>query len=235
MSVATFFEKIMGLQEQRARTTIASYRELVAGVAKGVEPEPAEVERLLTDAGKSLDDLRQDVQRYEHRFALKAMVNSIPKWETERQEIDERIAAADRTLEAAEKQHEEVTAPLYASRRELNEAINNATRASNELVQTCDDDDLCREHAELDAEAKRLNEQQRQQTDRATYMEEKARSEHERAEGELTPGDIEARGEVAERYRKDAETARRDVKRLEKARADLGKRREQLEQQMRQA
>ena len=38
-----------------------------------------------------------------------------------------------------------------------------------------------------------------------------------------------------ERFGKEAETARRDAKRLEKARADLDKRREQIEQRMRQA
>jgi hypothetical protein len=65
--------------------------------------------------------------------------------------------------------------------------------------------------------------------------EEKARSERDRAERELTAGEVEGRCELADRYRKDAEAARRDVKRLEKARADLDKRREQLEQRMRQA
>ena len=38
-----------------------------------------------------------------------------------------------------------------------------------------------------------------------------------------------------ERFGKEAETGRRDAKRLEKARADLDKRREQLEQRMGQA
>jgi hypothetical protein len=119
MSITAFFEKFMGLQQQKVQATVASYREFVAGIATGEEPDPAEVERLLASAGKS--------------------------------------------------------------------------------------------------------------------MEEKAWSEHQRAERELTLGDTEARREVAERYRKEGESARRDAKRLEKARADLDKRCDQLEQRMRQA
>jgi hypothetical protein len=235
MSVTAFFERFMGLQQQKVQATVASYRELVAGIATGEEPNPAEVERLLSCAGKSADDLRLDVERYQHRMALKAMVDSLPKLEAERREIDEPIVAADRVLEAAEKQHDETTAPLYASRRELDLAIADASRASTELMQSCDDADLRRELDELNTEARRLDEQYRNQTDRATYMEEKARSENQRAERELTLGDTEARREVAERYGKEADSARRNVKRLEKAQADLAKRREQIEQRMRQA
>jgi len=235
MSITAFVEKFMGLQQQKVQGTVASYRELVAGIATGEEPNPAEVERLLASAGKSVDDLRNDVERYQHRMALKAMVNSLPKLEAERREIDSQIAAADRVPEVAERQHNDTTAPLYASRRELDLAIADASRASAVLMQTCDDADLRREMDELNAEARRLDEQCRKQADRATYMEENARSEHQRGERELTGGDTEARREVAQRYRKEADSARRAAKRLEKARADLDKRREQIEQRMRQA
>lgn len=63
-------------------------------------------------------------------------------------------------------------------------------------------------------------------------MEEKARSETERAERELTSDDKDARLQVADRYRKDAEVARRESKRLEKVQADATKRREQIEHRM---
>jgi hypothetical protein len=42
MSVSSFFEKCVGLQQQRALTAIATYRDLVAGTATGEEPNPAE-------------------------------------------------------------------------------------------------------------------------------------------------------------------------------------------------
>ncbi|MCO6454785.1 MAG: hypothetical protein J5I93_05745 [Pirellulaceae bacterium] len=58
MSVTAFFEKLVGLQQQKTQTATTSYRELVAGIATGEEPNPAEVERLLSETGKSVDDLR---------------------------------------------------------------------------------------------------------------------------------------------------------------------------------
>ena len=51
MSVATFFEKMIGLQKQRSEQKQNSYRELVAGIATGEEPAAAEVDRLLVDTG----------------------------------------------------------------------------------------------------------------------------------------------------------------------------------------
>jgi hypothetical protein len=58
MSVSKFFEKMFGLQKQRSQQKQNSYRELVAAVATGKEPNLAEVERLLSEFGMSHDDLK---------------------------------------------------------------------------------------------------------------------------------------------------------------------------------
>ncbi len=232
MSVVSFFEKVVGLQEQRAKQKVAGYRELVAGIATGQHPDPTEVADILADANKSVADLKADVERYQHRMALKALVASMPKLEADRRDIDEQIARADRALQAAEKQHEEVTEPLYARRRQISEALSDASSAQAELFHTCDDAEMRREMTEVEGEIRRLGEQRRELTDRARFMEEKAKSEAERAERELTSDDKDARLEVAERYRADAEVARREVKRLEKAQAEATKRREQIEHRM---
>ncbi len=233
MTSVSFFDRVLGLQHKKTQQTVASYRELVACIAKGDEPDADKVDGLLVSVGKSVDDLKADVERYKHRFALMALVNSMPKLEAERRDIDNQIAAADRALEAAEKQHEDSTAPLYATRHELSRALSDASSAAAELVTSCDDADLRREMADLDADARRLHEQRRKANDRATYMEEKARTESERAERELSPESTEGRRDVAGRYRKEAEDARALVKRLDKATADVTKRREQVEHRMR--
>jgi predicted RNase H-like nuclease (RuvC/YqgF family) len=67
------------------------------------------VERLLPEAGESLDDLRRDVEHFQHRMALKAAVAAMPAFEAERSTLEEKIAAANKLLEAAEKQHREVS------------------------------------------------------------------------------------------------------------------------------
>ena len=106
MSVATFFEKMIGLQKQRSEQKQNSYRELVAGIATGEEPAAAEVDRLLVDTRKSITDLKHDVEDYQRRMALKAIVASLPKLEQEFAQVQQQIAAADRTLEEAERKIE---------------------------------------------------------------------------------------------------------------------------------
>ena len=234
MSVTTLFDKILGLQQQRSQATFTGYRELVAGLATGEEPSPTNVERLLAENGKSVDDLRRDVDRYQRRMAHKAMVAAVPRLESERREIDAQIAAADRLLEAAEKQHDDTTMTLYHRRRQIDLGLSEASNAAGELLRTCDDVTLRREAEALDAEARQLHAACREAIDRATYMEEKTRSELARADYELTEAAADARREVAERYRRNAEQARGEVKRLEKAQAELEKRRRQLEHRLRQ-
>lgn len=235
MSLSTLLEKIAGKQHERRRQRMAGYRDFVAGVATGDEPDADDVERTLAAAGKTLDDLRQDVERYQHRLALKAMVASMPKLEAEQQELRRQVAKADDALADAEQRHNEVTAPLYAQLDQLKAALSDAEAGKRELYHTCDDPDLRQELDALNAEAQRLNEQHRCHSDRAAYMEEKAQSERQRAERELSLEDRDARREVADRYQADAEAARREVKKLEKERSNLDKRRERLEEQMRQA
>jgi chromosome segregation ATPase len=235
MSVATFLDKFVGLQQKKARATTASYRDLVAAIATGEEPEPVEVEQVLNAADKSVDDLRHDVDRYEHRMALKALVASMPKLEAEQQELRRQVAKADDALADAEQHHNEVTAPLYSRLERISMTLSEAEDAKRELYYTCDDPSLHNELDALNSEAERLSMQQRALTDRSTFMEEKSRIERERANRELGEGAVEGRQDLADRYHADAEVARRDAKQLERTLADLDNRREQLEEQMRQA
>ena len=54
-------------------------------------------------------------------------------------QIDERIKAADKLIEEAEAKHDQTTGPLHAHQREPLDARNEATRASSELYNTCED------------------------------------------------------------------------------------------------
>ncbi|RMF20525.1 MAG: hypothetical protein D6760_11390, partial [Deltaproteobacteria bacterium] len=185
MTATSFFEKFIGHQRKRTESAVAGYRELVPAIATGKEPAPADVERLLAEAGKSLDDLRRDVEHYQRRMALKAAVASMPKLEDQRRQLDEQIAAADRLLEEAEKQHEETTEPLYARRREVDAAIADASRALSELVHSCQDPDLRRELEECEAELRQLDEQHHQLENQAHRMKRKAEEEHQNAEHQM--------------------------------------------------
>jgi len=235
MSALSFFEKLVGLQKQRADTAIGNYRELVAAIARDDEPDPVEVERLLADVDKSVDELRQDVERCQHRMKLKAAVAAMPQLEAERDKLEEEIAAADKILEAAEQQHEEATRPLHARRREVLAALSEGSTALGELVYTCEDGDLRLELEEAEAESHRLERECHDLKERARRVEKQAKYERERAEQALLIPDRRRHKEQADEHQKKADALLREARKLEKTRADLDKRRQKIEQKMREA
>jgi hypothetical protein len=121
MSLSKIFDKMIGLQKQRSQQKQISDRELVAVIATGKEPNPAEEERLLSEFGMSFDELKQDVKVYQMRIAHKALVATITKSDHETTLLQQMIAVADREVKAAEQPYEDTTAPLYGRRREINE------------------------------------------------------------------------------------------------------------------
>jgi len=107
MRTRTFFDKIIGRQRQRERTALTGYQQLVEAVAHQTEPEVEEVERLLADSGKTVEDLQSDCERLARRLGYKAALDRLPALHKERAQLDAQIAAADRALEEAEAAHEE--------------------------------------------------------------------------------------------------------------------------------
>jgi chromosome segregation ATPase len=233
MSVTAFFERLVGLQQQKTQTATVSYRELVAGIATGEEPNPAEVERLLSEAGKSVEDLRKDVETYQHRMELKAAVAAVPNLQTERHTLDEQIAAADRALQVAEDLHDEATSPLYIRRQQVVAAINEAERARHKLVATCDDPDLLREKEELEAEILKVHHRRLEQRERENFMDNNASRERQNAQCESWPVEADRRLDVAQQYQANGDATRRAIKDLDKELRKLEKRREEVEERMR--
>ena len=224
----------MGLQQKKVQTTIAGYRELVAGIATGEEPDHAEVERLLASTGKSIDDLRRDVKRFQHRMELKALVASLPELDREFADLQKRIASADRELEVAERKREEaVIGPLYVRLEEIKQARSDASRAKQELFHTCEDSELKRQLDHANAEIQRLLEANKDLATHAAWLDNKSDSERERAEKELSESGREHRREQAALYRKQSESLRRQIKANQKAQADALKRCNVIEERMR--
>jgi hypothetical protein len=235
MSVSAFFNKLMGHQQQKAHVTTANYRDLVTKIATGHEPSHTEVELLLTSADKSVDDLRRDVERYQHRLALKAMVNSLPKLEEEFAEVQQQIAAVDHDLEEAERKHDRVTAPLYGRLEEIKRARNDASDAKRKLFDTCDNPGLERQLAQAATELSQLTDANKDMAAHATWLENKADSERDQAGREFSEADRNHHREQSVLHIQQAESLRRQIKANEKGRADVVKQREQIEELMRQA
>jgi predicted nucleic acid-binding Zn-ribbon protein len=149
MSLTSLFEKIAGKQKQREQARVNDFRALVRTIATGKEPDADQVERVLSESGKSLDDLRAAVELYQQRFAMRTLVNSLPKLEAERKEVERQLTQADEALEAAERQHSEATAPLHGRLEMLRQAMQEAERSRQQLVETCPDDELRERLADL--------------------------------------------------------------------------------------
>jgi len=117
------FEKLAAKQQQREKASIDNFHALVRAIAAGQEPDADQAERILNDSGRSLDDLRAAVELYQKRAAMRAMLDSLPKLEAERREIEQRLAEADAALRAAEQRHAEVAIPLRGRLEQLQQAL----------------------------------------------------------------------------------------------------------------
>jgi hypothetical protein len=234
MSTRTFFDKIIGRQRQRERTALTGYQQLVAAVAQQTEPEVEEVERLLADSGKTVEDLERDSERLMRRLGYKDALERLPALHKERAQLDAQIAAADRVLEEAEAAHDEATRPLYDRRSEVDRAIREAQDAETKLVTECEDAELRRELEDVDAELIRLSTDRHDLLDQASHLEKQALAEQDRAERQLDPGYARQYRDKAAQIEKGAAARRRDAQRVGKAHDELTKRRDLLEKQMRQ-
>jgi chromosome segregation ATPase len=128
---------------------VADYRELVAKIADGQEPDADQVDYVLHDAGKSLEDLREAVERLHARRRLRELVDALSGLAAERARIEKQIKAADAALEAAEDKHATTTNPLLARLRQIKDDTWAGEQATGQLHATCDDPTLLEQLAEV--------------------------------------------------------------------------------------
>jgi hypothetical protein len=142
MNVTTLLEKIAGKQRLREQARVNDFRTLVKMIATGHEPDVEQVDSILSESGKSIDDLRCLVELYQARVALRKQFDELPRLEAERKDIIEKINKADEALDAAERKHEEVTGPLRGRLEFVGRAMEESTRARQLLWDNCADDKL---------------------------------------------------------------------------------------------
>jgi chromosome segregation ATPase len=150
MSLTNLFAKIAGRHQERQLARKADFKALVKAVAEEQEPDPEEVERILAESNKTLEDLQRAVELYLKRRALKATVDQKPKLEKDREQINKQISQAGEALTAAEKKYKEATDPLLGQRDYIRDQLLEIDRAKTELERTCDDQDLLNELAKTE-------------------------------------------------------------------------------------
>ena len=233
MNVTTLFERIAGKQHERRKQRIDNYRELVAAIASGKEPDADEVEATLAHAGKSLEELRQAVGLFQKRTELKAKVAAIPNLDAEQQEVQRQIAKADDALADAEQRHDEATAPLYGRLQQIKATLSHAESAKRELYHTCDDPQCRRLLDENAAEADKLRQRYSDLQSQASDLDYQAKKQLDQADRELGYADADHRRKQAAVFQKQAAALRRTGDAVAQELNAVGKRREQIEQQMR--
>jgi hypothetical protein len=233
MSISGYFEKITGLELQRRKRRMSCYADIVAAIAKDQQPSPVEAESILDEVGKSVEELRIDVDKYRRRLQLKALVASLPDVDRELADIDRQIKEQDQLLERAESRHDEVTAPLYARKSELREQRMEAAEAGRELFATCEDTGLLEQLAQVTDDLEELIKSNRELQTQVSYLTTKADTERHRASRELKAEDRARRLEQAEVCEKQAKSLEQQVKAKEAEQQVLVKRREEVEARMR--
>lgn len=233
MNMTTLFERIAGKQHDRRQQHINSYRELVAEIANGHEPDADVVESTLAHAEKSLDDLRQAVELFQKRMALRATVASMPQFEAEQQDVQRQITQADKALAEAEKRHDEITEPLYSRLREIKTILSDGESAKRELFHTCDDPQLRQQLNEVHAELRKLSAKRDELLSHSAYLDDRAMTELSSAEREVSAGDIQHRREKGHTFRQQANSLRHKLQAIEKEQTALAKRQADIEQRMR--
>ena len=81
------FRKDHGLQRKREEQSDQQYSDIVASLVAGTQPDPEEVERILSEAGISVSEFQDDVEKGRERMMMHALANSLPNIQVDRAEI----------------------------------------------------------------------------------------------------------------------------------------------------
>lgn len=236
MSLSTLIERIAGKQQEREQARAADFRGIVQQIAAGKEPDADRVDAVLREAGKTLDDLREAVERLQARRRLREQLDGLPKLAAERREIEKQIAAADNTLADAEQKHAEVTAPLHARLVQVREASWAAESAKTQLVQTCTDPALVAQKRDVELQLTQARKEVSDLRNAISDYRDRARNEHGLAEQaqRIVHGEqqVQEHQERAKRHERSADGYQAQLLRAEKAVASLERQEQSIREQM---
>lgn len=232
MNAMSFFEKISGLQRKREQKQDQQYSDVVRSLVMGKEPDPEEVDRILSEAGITVSQFQADVEKGRERMTMHALANSLPNLQANRDEIAKQIKAVDTEFAKAEKAHDDARLPLEDRLRECDEAIKQATRAREDLVVTCEDPVLLGEMEHVESELERLREVNRDLLSKAAYFENLADTERNMADKE-TGEEKSERLANAKEFSEEAKAVRKRMKANDKLSEGLQLKRSEIEERMR--
>ncbi len=142
-------------QQTRAIAAHRRVRELAHAAASGQPVNTTEVAKALAAAGLPDGAFRIAVEKAEKRIAIRAQIDSLPKQQARKQELEAAIAKVEAEFTAARKAYE-IVSPLTCELLTLDNAIISAGHARRELAELADGDPEF-EHRERELRQRRLN------------------------------------------------------------------------------
>jgi len=135
------FDALFRRQQEREAAAVTSYAELVATLAAGGdEPSLEDVERLLADAGKTLEELAADVDLAQQRAAWKQSRDQRPNLVEQLRAIGAERKALDEAHEAAEREYRKASEQLQAKEGPIRRGLQACDEAEKRLRETAPDD-----------------------------------------------------------------------------------------------
>ncbi len=144
--------------------------------------------------------------------------------------VEATLAAAGKSLESL---HNEVTASLYGELHRIKEGLSDASRTRQVLFDSCNNEVLWGQLQDLSQESQRLMDKNRDLLGRIAYFETRAQNRSLEIDRETNPVTRKFHEEQVKSLLKEVEEVRQKIRVNDRACADLTKRSEQIERQMR--
>ena len=131
-------EKLRALESAKSADAQKAYDALVVRMEAGNDdPDLAEVQRVLADAGKTSSDLISDVSRLRRRNDLRAKIAELHAGRLKRVEIHQQIAELDAAWTKAHEAHLAAVHPLQMQLADLNQAEIVGSNYERDLRESC--------------------------------------------------------------------------------------------------
>jgi hypothetical protein len=150
MALGDLLKRITASQQSLTVDRLKAYRQLIREIANEREPDANKVAMILSEAGKSVEVLAQDVEAFQRRMELSQEANSLPQIERKLTAVQKKIDTAVKAFAKIEEQHEQEIGPLEDELKRLQDARRSGEQARAALVQTVTDEELLAKKTELD-------------------------------------------------------------------------------------
>ncbi|MFO0921213.1 MAG: hypothetical protein U0905_01845 [Pirellulales bacterium] len=135
--MSSIFKELENLESEEAKSIKLDYRELVAAIASGTEVDPQQAKQIIDRAGKTSDELHEDVKRMEHRNNLRITMKKEPELIHNMAKAQKARKKADEEFQAHREAYEDKVWPIDNEIENCNQGLRDASEAKRALLLDC--------------------------------------------------------------------------------------------------